>query len=72
MQIIVNFLVSVMLGAIYINSGQDATKVFDNYNLLFSVMMHHVMSSMMLPGERHARKRDCVTAQPIKNYVCGR
>lgn len=48
MRIIVNFLVSIMLGLLYVNSGEDASKVFDNYNLLFSVIMHHVMSSMML------------------------
>lgn len=48
MRIIVNFLVSIMLGLIYVNSGEDANKVFDNYNLIFSLIMHHVMSSMML------------------------
>lgn len=48
MRIIVNVLVSIMLGALYVNSGRDASKVFDNYNLMFSMIMHHVMSSMML------------------------
>lgn len=48
MRIIVNFLVSILLGLIYVNSGEDATKVIDNYNLIFSLIMHHVMSSMML------------------------
>lgn len=48
MRIMVNLSVSILLGLIYVNSGIDATKVIDNYNLIFSLIMHHVMSSMML------------------------
>lgn len=48
MRVTVNFFVSVMLGLIYVNSGDDATKMFDNYNLIFTIIMHHVTSAMML------------------------
>lgn len=48
MRIMVNLIVSLMLSMLYVNSGEDANKVLDNYNLLFSLIMHLVMSSMML------------------------
>lgn len=48
MRIIVNLVVGLMLGLIYVNAGTDASKVLDNYNLIFSLIMHNVMSSMML------------------------
>jgi hypothetical protein len=37
-----------MLGTLYWQAGRDGTKVLDNYNLLFSILMHHMMSTMML------------------------
>ncbi|CAH0770960.1 unnamed protein product [Bemisia tabaci] len=48
MRLIVNVIVALMLGSIYINAGDDGSKVLDNYNLLFSILIHHVFSSMML------------------------
>lgn len=37
-----------MLGTLYWQAGIDGSKVLDNYNLLFSILMHHMMSTMML------------------------
>lgn len=48
MRIGVNILTGLMLGVLYIQAGQDGAKVLDNYNLLFSILMHHMMSTMML------------------------
>lgn len=48
MRIGVNILVSLMLGSVYWQAGSDGGKVLDNYNLLFSILMHHMMSTMML------------------------
>lgn len=48
MRIGVNILVGLMLGVLYIQAGSDGAKVLDNYNLLFSILMHHMMSTMML------------------------
>lgn len=44
----VNVLTAIMLGTLYYNAGIDGTKVLDNYNLLFSILMHHTFSTMML------------------------
>ncbi|KAJ8922550.1 hypothetical protein NQ315_007580 [Exocentrus adspersus] len=44
----VNVMVGLMLGTLYIKAGIDGSKVLDNYNLLFSILMHHMMSTMML------------------------
>lgn len=44
----VNFLTALMLGTLYYNAGVDGSKVLDNYNLLFSILMHHTFSTMML------------------------
>ncbi|XP_022899901.2 ATP-binding cassette sub-family G member 4 [Onthophagus taurus] len=44
----VNVLVAIMLGTLYWRAGIDGSKVLDNYNLLFSILMHHMMSTMML------------------------
>lgn len=43
-----NVIVSLMLGTLYWQSGSQGHKVLDNYNLLFSILMHHMMSTMML------------------------
>lgn len=37
-----------MLGSVYVNSGNAGSRVFDNYNLLFGILIHHMMSTMML------------------------
>lgn len=43
-----NVCVGLMLGTLYWQAGIDGSKVLDNYNLLFSILMHHMMSTMML------------------------
>ncbi|XP_074026119.1 ATP-binding cassette sub-family G member 4 isoform X2 [Leptinotarsa decemlineata] len=48
LRVLVNFLVSAMLGVLYWKSGSDGSRILDNYNLLFAILMHHMFSSMML------------------------
>lgn len=48
LRIIVNVIVAALLGWLFINSGNDGSRVLDNYNLLFSILMHHMMTTMML------------------------
>ncbi|KAL1122264.1 hypothetical protein AAG570_003669 [Ranatra chinensis] len=48
MRIIANLATGLMLGLLYYQAGMDGAKVLDNYNLLFSILIHHVMSTMML------------------------
>lgn len=48
LRIIVNVLVAVMLGALYANSGKEGSRVLDNYNLMFAILIHHSMTTMML------------------------
>ncbi|KAF2879706.1 hypothetical protein ILUMI_26469 [Ignelater luminosus] len=48
MRIAVNILVGLLFGVIYWQAGEHGGKVLDNYNLLFSILMHHMMSTMML------------------------
>lgn len=43
-----NIVVGIMLGSIYWKAGNDGSKVLDNYNLLFAILMHHMMATMML------------------------
>lgn len=44
----VNIVVAGLLGWLFIGSGNDGSRVLDNYNLLFSILMHHMMTMMML------------------------
>lgn len=44
----VNLLVALMLGTLFINSGNEGSRVLDNYNLLFAILLHHSMTTMML------------------------
>uniref|UniRef100_A0A1B6DAZ1 ABC transporter domain-containing protein n=1 Tax=Clastoptera arizonana TaxID=38151 RepID=A0A1B6DAZ1_9HEMI len=44
----VNVLVGVMLGVLWFQCGEDGGRVMDNYNLLFSILIHLIMSTMML------------------------
>lgn len=44
----VNVFVALMLGALYYNSGKEGSRVIDNYNLLFAILIHHSMTTMML------------------------
>lgn len=37
-----------MLGALFIHSGNEGSRVLDNYNLLFAILLHHSMTTMML------------------------
>jgi len=48
MRFVANVLVGFMLGLLYWGSGVDGSRVLDNYNLLFSILIHHAMSTMML------------------------
>jgi ABC-2 type transporter len=48
LRIAVNIFISALLGWIFIGSGNDGSRVIDNYNLLFSILMHHTMTTMML------------------------
>lgn len=48
MRILANILTGLMLGLLYYNTGVDGSTVLDNYNLLFSIIIHHAMSTMML------------------------
>lgn len=48
MRIIVNISVGLLFGVLYWQAGNHGGKVLDNYNLIFSVLMHQMMSPMML------------------------
>ncbi|XP_026315469.1 ATP-binding cassette sub-family G member 4 [Hyposmocoma kahamanoa] len=48
LRLIVNVVVGIMLGSLFINSGNEGSRVLENYNLLFAILMHHMMSPMML------------------------
>ncbi|KAG8231350.1 hypothetical protein J437_LFUL012260 [Ladona fulva] len=48
MRTLSNVVVGLMLGLLYFGSGQDGSRVLDNYNLLFSILVHHMITSMML------------------------
>ncbi|KAF5308831.1 hypothetical protein FQR65_LT00531 [Abscondita terminalis] len=48
MRIIVNISVGLLFGVLYWEAGNDGSKVLDNYNLIFSVLIHQMMSPMML------------------------
>ena len=47
-RIIVNILVGFMLGSLFIDTGKDGFRQRDNYNMLFCILIHHLMSTMML------------------------
>lgn len=44
----VNIVIAAMLGFLFIDAGNEGSRVLDNYNLLFSILMHHMMATMML------------------------
>lgn len=48
LRIFVNIIIAALLGWLFIGSGNDGSKVLANYNLLFSILMHHMMTTMML------------------------
>lgn len=48
LRVLVNISVGLMLGSVFFNAGMDGSRVLDNYNLLFSILIHHMMTTMML------------------------
>ncbi|XP_048480455.1 ATP-binding cassette sub-family G member 1 [Plutella xylostella] len=48
LRLMVNVVVGIMLGSLFINAGNEGSRVLENYNLLFAILMHHMMSPMML------------------------
>ncbi|KAH8393163.1 ATP-binding cassette sub-family G member 4 [Drosophila serrata] len=44
----VNIAVAALFGAMYDHTGREGSRVLDNYNLLFAILMHHSMTTMML------------------------
>ncbi|KAK6620945.1 hypothetical protein RUM43_011244 [Polyplax serrata] len=48
LRIAVNIITGIMLGVLFIKSGDDASRILENYNLMFAILMHHMMSTMML------------------------
>ncbi|CAH2991378.1 unnamed protein product [Chilo suppressalis] len=48
LRLIVNVVVGIMLGMLFIDAGNEGSRVLENYNLLFAILMHHMMSPMML------------------------
>lgn len=44
----VNICIAAMLGFLFVDAGNEGSRVLDNYNLLFSILMHHMMATMML------------------------
>ncbi|XP_033331885.1 ATP-binding cassette sub-family G member 4 [Megalopta genalis] len=48
LRIMVNISVGLMLGSVFLQTGMDGARVLDNYNLLFSILIHHMMTTMML------------------------
>ncbi|KAK9869922.1 hypothetical protein WA026_006019 [Henosepilachna vigintioctopunctata] len=48
MRIFTNIFIGIMLGIIFWEIGNDASRIKDNYNMLISVMMHHISPMMLL------------------------
>ncbi|KAG5306218.1 ABCG4 protein, partial [Acromyrmex insinuator] len=48
LRVVVNIVVGIMLGTVFLRSGADGSRVLDNYNLLFAILIHHMMTTMML------------------------
>lgn len=48
LRIAVNICTGVMLGTLFIQAGNNGNRVLHNYNLLFAILMHHMMTTMML------------------------
>lgn len=44
----VNISVALMLGVLYLGTGNEGSRVLDNYKLLFAILMHCSMATMML------------------------
>jgi hypothetical protein len=48
MRILVNVIVGFMLGCLFWSSGNEGSRVMENYKLLFSILIHLMMTTMML------------------------
>ncbi|KAJ1527012.1 hypothetical protein ONE63_008556 [Megalurothrips usitatus] len=48
MRLFVNVIVGVLLGILFWQSGDEGSRVLDNWNLLFAILVHHMMTTMML------------------------
>ncbi|XP_067621969.1 ATP-binding cassette sub-family G member 4 isoform X1 [Eurosta solidaginis] len=48
LRIAVNVFVAIILGSLYHGSGREGSRVLDNFNLLFAILIHHSMTTMML------------------------
>lgn len=48
MRLFVNVIVGVLLGILFWQSGDEGSRVLDNWNLLFTILVHHMMTTMML------------------------
>ncbi|XP_059477419.1 ATP-binding cassette sub-family G member 1-like isoform X2 [Neocloeon triangulifer] len=48
MRLFVNIIVGVMLGCLFWSSGNQGSRVMENYKLLFSILIHLMMTTMML------------------------
>nr|CAD7400399.1 unnamed protein product [Timema cristinae] len=48
MRLGVNVMMGMMLGTLFFQSGNDGSRTLDNYNLLFSILVHQMSSNMML------------------------
>ncbi|XP_029032171.1 ATP-binding cassette sub-family G member 4 [Osmia bicornis bicornis] len=48
LRILVNIFVGLILSSVFVETGIDGSRVLDNYNLLFSILIHQLMTTMML------------------------
>jgi ACR3 family arsenite efflux pump ArsB len=48
LRILVNIIVAIMLGILFIGEGNEGSRVLDNYNLLFACLIHNMMTPMMI------------------------
>ncbi|XP_065339808.1 ATP-binding cassette sub-family G member 1-like isoform X1 [Cloeon dipterum] len=48
MRVLVNVIVGIMLGLLFWRSGNQGSRVMENYKLLFSILIHLMMTTMML------------------------
>ncbi|XP_015122195.1 ATP-binding cassette sub-family G member 4 [Diachasma alloeum] len=63
LRLLVNIFTGIMLGTLFIGAGNQGHRVLENYNLLFAILMHHMMTSMMLtvltfPSEMNILKKE--------------
>jgi len=48
LRLVVNVVVAIMLGILFVGEGNEGSRVLDNYNLLFACLMHNMMTPMMI------------------------